>query len=64
MEFVNASHDSALENIYINRQDNVLKNISIYVFVKKSSASQSLKSTGTKYVTQFMNTFIYIKHGI
>lgn len=61
MEFVNASHDSALENIY---KQTVLKNISIYVFVKKSSASQSLKSTGTKYVTQFMNTFIYIKHGI
>lgn len=64
MEFVNASHDSALENIYKQTGICVEKYQYIYVFVKKSSASQSLKSTGTKYVTQFMNTFIYIKHGI
>lgn len=57
-------HMIAHWKIFINRQEYVLKNISIYVFVKKSSASQSLKSTGTKYVTQFMNTSIYIKHGI
>lgn len=57
------SHDGALENIY--KQTGIcVENISIYVFVKKNSASQSLKSTGTKYVTQFMNTSIYIKHGI